>query len=373
MPKILHISKYYFPFRGGTEAVAQDVAEGLKDFDNKVIAFNHEKGSKTDSVNGIEVTRVGCFAKIASQSLSFYYFGALKRVFKRWEPDAVHFHHPNLFVASFMSLLLPKKTKLVIHWHLDIVKQKYLYMLFKHVERKMLRRADVVVVTSHKYAEHSKALAPYMDKVQVIYNGIRTARLDCKEGDDERIEEIRLKYGHRPIVFFIGRHVAYKGLEYLLEAEKLVMLDCVFVIGGEGALTEGLKSQTSSHRVVFVGKLSEVELRCYLHAAAIFAFPSITKNEAFGLALAEAMYCKCVPVTFTIEGSGVNEVSLNGITGIEVDNRNVHQYAEAIDTLLKGGNLRLAYGESARQRVMNLFTVEHEQAAFGKLYHSLLD
>lgn len=53
----------------------------------------------------------------------------------------------------------------------------------------------------------------------------------------------------------------------------------------------------------------------------MFAFPSVTKNEAFGVALAEAMYCYTPAVTFTIEGSGVNWVNLNGITGIEVSQR----------------------------------------------------
>lgn len=41
--RILHISKYYFPFRGGIEQTAQDCVNALAlDFEQKVICFNHE-------------------------------------------------------------------------------------------------------------------------------------------------------------------------------------------------------------------------------------------------------------------------------------------------------------------------------------------
>lgn len=372
MKRILHISKYYFPFRGGTEVVAQDIAEGLTDFENRVLAFNHEKGNRKDYVNGIEVIRVNCFAKIASQSLSLRYYPILKKIIKGWQPDAIHFHHPNLFVASFLNLLLPKKTKLIVHWHLDIVKQKYLYMLLKGVEKRLLRRADVIIVTSNEYAESSKPLTPFMDKVKVIYNGIQTGRLEIQGGDLEKITRIKSRYDNRNIIFFIGRHVPYKGLDYLLDAEKHVRQECVFVIAGKGPMTDELKVKTNSSRVFFVDRLSEDDLRCYLHAADIFAFPSITKNEAFGLALAEGMYSLCAPVTFTIEGSGVNEVSLNGVTGIEVENRNAEKFAEALDTLLSDTELRLKYARAAKERVEQYFTVEQEQSQFTQLYKELL-
>ena len=100
------------------------------------------------------------------------------------------------------------------------------------------------------------------------------------------------------------------------------------------------------------------ELVSRILACDIFCFPSITKNEAFGIALAEAMAYAKPAVTFTIEGSGVNYVSLNGLTGIEVENRNVAAYAEAIKKLASDAQLRKTYGENAKRRVEELFTNE---------------
>ena len=83
MKKILHVSKYYYPFRGGTEQIALDCVNSLKDiYEQKVICFNHKKGSKKDAIYGVEVIRCGCFAKVSSQALSLCYGKFFKEIIK---------------------------------------------------------------------------------------------------------------------------------------------------------------------------------------------------------------------------------------------------------------------------------------------------
>ena len=77
-----------------------------------------------------------------------------------------------------------------------------------------------------------------------------------------------------------------------------------------------------------------------------------------GLALAEGMYFGKPAVTFTIPGSGVNYVNLDGVTGIECPNCDSKAYAEAIKKLCNDDVLRQQYGEAARKRVLDNFTVE---------------
>ena len=183
-----------------------------------------------------------------------------------------------------------------------------------------------------------------------------------------RIRDIQSKYQNRPIVFFVGRHIQYKGLPYLLEAEKYIKSDCVVLIAGNGPLTESLKKQCESDRVHFIGRLSDEELRWHHYAADVFAFPSITKNEAFGVALAEAMYCYTPAVTFTIEGSGVNWVNLNGKTGIEVPNRDCKAFGEAIDKLLSDKALAEKYAQAGHQRVVDNFTIPKMMEKMNEVY-----
>lgn len=369
--RVLHISKYYYPYLGGTESVCQDIVEGLKEYENRVICFNDSNRTVCCEINGIQILRIGCFMKVASQSCSLFYYYYLKRNIQSWQPDIIHFHHPNPFVAFLLVRLIPANTKLIVHWHLDITKQKYIYPLVKRNERRLLERADSVIVTSPQYRDASLPLKPFLQKVKVVANGINIHRFDLQCNDEMRIKDIHKKYHYKRLIFFVGRHVEYKGLRYLIEAEKYVTTDCHIVIAGQGPLTEELKAKANLGRVSFVGRLSNDNLRCYLHAADVFAFPSITKNEAFGLALAEAMYCRCPAVTFYIEGSGVNWVSLNGVTGIEVDNSDSKKYASAIDKLLRDDLLRKQYADAARKRVVEYFTIEKEQEAANEIYKQL--
>ena len=108
-------------------------------------------------------------------------------------------------------------------------------------------------------------------------------------------------------------------------------------------------------KVIFTGRIDDMELKALILASDIFCFPSITKNEAFGLALAEGMYYGRPAVTFTIPGSGVNYVSINGETGIEVENRNVEAYANALSTLAGKKELRDRYGKAGKKRVEENF------------------
>ena len=68
------------------------------------------------------------------------------------------------------------------------------------------------------------------------------------------------------------------------------------------------------------------------------------------------MYMGKSAVTFNIPGSGVNYVSINNLTGIEVANGNVAGYAEAIKKLAADKSLREKYGNAARERVKSMFT-----------------
>ena len=130
---------------------------------------------------------------------------------------------------------------------------------------------------------------------------------------------------------------------------------------------------TTSDRVKFIGRIPNEYLRCYYYASDIFAFTSCTKQEAFGIALAEAMYCGSVPVTFTIEGSGVNWVSVKNETCIEVPIGDVKAYAAAIDKLLTDNDLYMQYATAGKERIAKLFTSEKSNKEADAIFKELID
>ena len=371
MKKILQIDNYMYPHIGGIEQVTRDVLNALKnEYEMKIICFNHEKGTITNQVDGIDVTRVNCQAKVASQSIALSYGRELKKLMKDFNPDVVIFHYPNPFVAHFLKKYLKKKTfKFIIWWHLDITKQKLLGKLFNGQTKKLIKYADKIVATSPNYIEGSPFLSVNKEKCIDIPNCVSEERLKYDEGHIKMAEDIKKKYEGKTILFGFGRHVPYKGLTYLVKASKLLDDNYQVLIGGKGPLTDSLMEEAKDDKKVeFLGRISDDELKAYLLACDIFCFPSITKNEAFGIGIAEAMYYGKANITFNIPGSGVNYVSIKDETGLEVENSNPDKYALAIKELTNNKELKEKFEKNSKKRVNELFL----ESRFNNLVSSLI-
>ena len=370
--RILHISKYYYPYLGGVENICKYLVDNMSEHQMAVLCFDEGRKDQVDEVDDVKVYRVGTWINVARQALSPTYFMMLRRALREFKPDIIHFHWANPYPAAVLLALIPKQVKLVVHWHMDIIKQKTIYPFIKSIEKKLLKRSDLILVTSPNYRDGSIPLQAFKEKIAIVPNAINERNFILQSpGDDEQIAQIRQKYSGKPIIFFIGRHIQYKGLPHLLKAEQYIKSDCEIVVAGKGPLTDMLKQQTSSKRVHFIGKISDEDLRCYLYASSVFAFPSITKNEAFGVALAEAMFCHLPSVTFTIPGSGVNWVNVNGQTGIEVANGNDKDFAMAIDTLLADRMLYNKFSNAAFERIRDNFLIRNMIDACEKAYQRL--
>lgn len=367
MRRILHISKYYWPIVGGIEDVCYNVVSMLKHSSEQyVLSVNNTSASEDSVVDGVAVRRSGSLGVVASQPISLRLFWDLRKILRKFDPEVVTLHLPNPLVCLYVLLLWNRKRKLIVHWHSDIVVYETLYKMIRPLEDRVLKLADKVIVTSPNYLHHSDALSPYKDKCVIIPNVISPKKLEL--ANPEAVETVKARYGNKPIVFFLGRHVEYKGLRYLIESAPHLNSECVILIAGSGPLTEQLKKSASDERIVFLGRIADEDIPVYMHAADIFAFPSITKNEAFGVALAEAMYCKAVPVTFNIPCSGVNWVNLKDETGLEVANKDSVAYGKAIDELIKYNSQRNILAENAHSRVVELFMPDSIKNDLYRLY-----
>lgn len=368
--RILHISKYYYPFLGGTEQVARDVVRtfsslGVK---QKVICFNEDasdgiyscnhRETIRDFVDDVEVIRCGYLFKISSQALSITYCRELKKIMADFRPNIIFFHYPNPFVAHYLLKYKDLEFKLLVYWHLDITKQKFLRNLFYFQNIALIERANKILGATPCHVEKSVFTYRFGNKKYILPYMIDEENLNISADEINKGKMLKKKYEGKILGFFIGRHVPYKGLTYLIKASKMLGdINMHFFIAGTGILTDSLKKEAmDDSKIEFLGRISDSERRSYLYACDIILFPSITRNEGFGLALAEGMYFGHPAVTFNIPGSGVNYVNLNGITGIECNNSNYALYAEALRTLARNSELRLRMGQEARRRVINNFT-----------------
>lgn len=369
--KILHLSKYYYPYMGGLEDVCKSLIESTMEHEQMVLCFNDKKENADEKINGVRVFRIGLLREFARQPLSLNYNTIMRRIIRNYHPDVIHLHTPNPLASVLCLMNMKPGMKLVVHWHSDIIVQPLLHALFSPFERILLKRADAIIATSPNYIEGSELLRQNRHKCTVLPNTVATSKLDDTY-DAEQIAELKKKHGK--FVFFVGRHVTYKGIEFLIDAARELGDDTNVLIAGKGPLTSELIDRAAGlSNVQFIGRIPDEELGNYLRACNVFAFPSITKNEAFGVVLAEAMYCGAVPVCFTIEGSGVNWVNINGETGIVVKNGNVKDYAHAVKTLIDNDELRAKYSKNAHERVQKMFLSQCIKPTLLGIYEKLFE
>ena len=350
--------------------MCRSIVLALPEFEHQVLCFNDQKKTVKEIYERINVTRCGVWRKLFSQAISLSYYRELKKVFKEFDPDIVHFHTPNPLGSVYLLLTLPKTKKLIVHWHSDVVEQKLLHIFYHFFEKLLLKRTHKIVVTTMAYVQGSIPLKPWINKVIAIPSVVKENNFRKRTEDDKAIDDIKNNYKGKKIIFTFGRHVTYKGLEYLIEAAPLISSDAVIVITGKGPLTNKLKESAKCYPSIhFTGRLDDDELRSYLYASHLFAFPSITRNEAYGLAMVEAMYCGLPVVTYTIQGSGVNWVCPNGVTGLEVENRNVEALAGAINEIVNNDDLRNQLGANAFKRATELFVIDAIKEKLISLYN----
>jgi glycosyltransferase involved in cell wall biosynthesis len=362
--RVLQLGKYYYPFMGGIETHLFELCGRLAQM-HQVEAVVCHTGLRTvhEQVGQLPLTRVGTLGRAASTEIC----PALPLELSRRRYDVLHLHTPNpMAMMAYWIARKPARHALIVTHHSDVVRQPQLRRTFEPIFRRVMSRADAIIATSQRYLDTSEELRPYRAKCVVIPYGIETGTRNPP--DRTRVEELRRKHGKR-IVLGVGRLIYYKGFDVLIEA--MASIDGTLLLVGDGPLRRDLQERAATlgiaRRVVFVGEVHNHEMAAYHAASDVFAFPSVARSEAFGIAQLEAMSAG-LPVVNTLLDSGVPTVSIDGETGFTVPPGNVAALAEAIEHLLSSPDLRHQYGEAGRKRVQENFTADEMVRSVGELY-----
>jgi len=352
--RILELGKFYPPHHGGIETLLRSLCEGFARRAAEVdcVVANERARTEHQLLHGARIHRLASFGTLFSTSLCPAYPGATRK----YRADIWHAHFPNP-LADLACVRGPRDVPLVLSYHSDVVRQASLMRAYQPLLLRLLRRADRIVVATPKHIEHSAWLPAFRQKCEVIPYGINQERLDASPDVLRRAEEYRAQAGGLPILLNVGRLVGYKGQRYLIEAAR--GLKAAVWIVGTGPLKQELQGLAAklgmAERVRFWGSVAEEQLPAMLHACEIFAFPSVTPNEAFGLAQVEAMACR-KPVVSCSLASGVPFVNQDGITGLVVPPSEVGALAGAIRRMLDDASLRHRLGEAAQRRAREEFS-----------------
>jgi glycosyltransferase involved in cell wall biosynthesis len=367
--RILHVGKFYPPSRGGMEHVVQLLCEAERaSVDSRALVANGDARTLRESVHGVPVTRVGAWVRVGSVTV----VPTLPLWMRRLDHDVMVVHEPNP-VAIVAHALVRPTSRLIVWIHADVVRPHWRFNLFyRPFQRRLLERADRIVVASPPMLDQVEALHDFRDKAVVIPYAIEAERHARTPAIDRSIHQIRGD-DPRPLVLFVGRMVAYKGVDVLLRA--LQDVDARALLVGEGPLKAAWQTLASdlglSSRVRFLGEVDQPTLAALYHACDVFVLPSVTRAEAFGLVQLEAMACS-KPVISTNLPSGVPWVNVNGDTGIVVPPGDASALAGALRTLGADPDLRAKLGERGRARVLRDFTIDAMVSQTTALYRELV-
>jgi len=344
---IVHIGKFYPPHPGGIESHVQILASGLSGFFHvQVIAAGEAMSTKVELLDGATITRLPTFGVVASLPLT----PTLPLQLMKLDPALLHVHVPNPG-AAFAVAIARYRGPLVVTHHADTLGRRLLKKLTNPYVTNMMKRADRIVVTSHRYLESSEELAPFRSKCTVIPLGMNYPE---PPASPHSFDPAVLTRFDSPLILSVGRLVPYKGYIGLLRAMQAV--NATLLLIGTGPLERDLKSAARNlgvcGKVKFLGWIDD--LQPYYRASSLFVLPSITRAEAFGMVQLEAMAVG-LPVVNTDIDSGVPEVSLDGITGITVPPADSAALARAINLLLESPGLRQRMGAAARARAFSEF------------------
>jgi rhamnosyl/mannosyltransferase len=362
-PRIVHVGKFYPPHMGGIEVHVQQLCRELAASARvTVLVANDSTRTVHERDGGVAVHRLATPFHLSSAPVS----PGLVRAIRQARPDILHVHLPNP-AATLAVLASGYRGRLIATYHSDVVRQKLMGALFEPFLRRFLQRCEQVICTSQRYLDSSPVLPSYREKCVVIPYGIPPSA--APSIDPAAVAALRARHGSR-VLLAVGRLVYYKGFEYLIEAMRNI--DAKLLIVGDGPLRSVLESQIMesglSHRVQMLGEIQNHELAPYYMASDLFAFPSIARSEAFGIAQLEAM-SSGLPVLNTSLDSGVPFVSQHGETGLTVPPRDPAALANAVNLLLASSEMRARFGAAAMRRVNLEFTAQLMAKRTLSLYH----
>jgi rhamnosyl/mannosyltransferase len=271
--------------------------------------------------------------------------------------DLVHMHFPDP-MAHLSSLVLPRDLPVVITWHSDIVRQERLLKFYRPLQDAVLRRVAAIIAPTPSHFSSSAELGrlSLAERFRVVPFGIDVPTF---ANPHPKAQEIRARYAE-PLVFGLGRHVYYKGFDYLIDAMALLP-GVRLLLGGTGPLTESLHQRAASceatERITFLGRVPEADLPAYYQACDVFCMPSVERSEAFGIVQIEAMAAG-KPVVCCELGNGVTYVNRHGATGLVVPPRDAPALAGALRTLIDDRALCARLGAQGRARVDAEFSME---------------
>jgi glycosyltransferase involved in cell wall biosynthesis len=238
---------------------------------------------------------------------------------------------------------------------------------------------DAIVTTGKAIREHIiEQIGVSPEKVVSIPTGIDLGLFDPSRADRMRFRKELGLTDDTPLVGTVAMLRRMKGLEYFVEAAKIVLATLPkahFVIVGDVAFKSSIKERLTA-QIRSLGILDKVTMVGYredipdvMAALDVFVLASV-EHEGVPQVISQALAME-KPVVATDTGS-IREQIIHGETGYLVDKANPQQLAAAVLMAFEDANKSQEMGRNGRRLVEKYFSLDSMLDATEALYSRLL-
>lgn len=328
-------------YAGGAEVYVQRISENWVANGHEVTIFcgNDTRSPGNEIVGGVKIIRRGGFYLVYFWAFIYYmlYFRGKFDVIIDCQ-NGIPFFTP-LFAREPIFCLMH-------HVHQEVFRvslSSHLSALAMFLEKELMPRVYEgisFITVSESSRMEIKAIGLGKAGICVVNPGVDIKRL------------IPGKKSEKPVILYLGRLKAYKSIDILIRAFRVVISeekDATLIIAGSGEEDESLKRLAASfglseNNVKFTGKISEKEKISLLRKAWVLVNPSFM--EGWGIVTIEAAACATPVVASDVPG--LRDSVKNFETGYLACYGDVKSFSDCIIKIIKDKKLRRRMGIRAR-------------------------
>jgi len=281
--KIAILGVKYFPSRGGTSRVVEDIIMQLHE-QYHFTMYCYEDPQAEGHIPGVDVVQFKPYP-FGVIGVFLFFLRCSLHMLRKGDYDIIHVHKTD---AAFFINMLSRKFKVIATSHEAPYKRDkwsgFTKAYFRWMEKVFMRSKSKLTSISEPLSAYYKE--NFGREVSYIPNGVEPYLEVDWEAADAKLAEFGVD---APFVFFAARRVmATKGPQHMLKGLKKLGFKGHVVIAGDTeqlpTFTRELKELAKGLKVHFIGLItSKATLMAMIQRAKIFVFPSETEGMSIML------------------------------------------------------------------------------------------
>ena len=359
----------YFPSRGGTSRVVEQLVAALKDrYEFTIYCYRNETASKyMEGVSVVEFPEI----KIKGIGVFLYYLRCCWHLVRKGNYDLVHIHKTD--ATFFLPWITRKYTTIATSHALPYMNEKWSKVgkaYFRKVERMFMQSEAYQTSISRPQADYYEE--KYGKKVHFIPNGVEPIEEPPRAELAENILAQHQVQGDY-LLFAARRIVPLKGLHTLVEALQRMNYTGTLVVAGDSeqmpAYSKQVKEAAKGLNVKFIGYISDKEtLYSLVQQAQFFIFPSELEGMSVMLlevgSLGTPMVCSDIPQNTAVFGD--EEV-------LFFRSKDAGDLTDKLEQAHQDPQFMKELATKAVAKIVQHYSVSASSAQYAALYDQLLD